>query len=139
MPKVHDRGLGWLDARQKVLKQLGFATYGDYLASPLWKGIRIRVLARARYACQICSKPGRYHRAVEIHHQSYDLDTMQGTTLDYLVALCHRCHRRLEFKGKGKRSHKEVVGLCRARLTGSMGKGRKVRPKSKGKPSRSKG
>lgn len=76
--------------RTAVLIKLGHQTYRSYLDSTLWKTIRAAVL-RAYPACLRCGKP-----ATQVHHGSYDEQTMRGLRVDTLITACGRCHREAE-------------------------------------------
>lgn len=81
----------------KIIERLGFATYPEYLASPLWKGIRAKVLARDKHSCVRC-----HEKAVQVHHLQYSMDTLRGDCLDFLASLCRACHEHGEFDGGRK-------------------------------------
>lgn len=67
------------------LTRLGFASYGQYLKSPLWASIRGRLMARGE--CWACGgKPSC------VHHSSYPLAALAGNDDSVLYALCDRCH-----------------------------------------------
>ena len=74
-----------------ALKAMGFRSYADYLHSDLWREIRARVLERDP-TCQVCERA----RATEVHHRAYDRATMDGRTLEQLVAICRPCHDDVE-------------------------------------------
>jgi len=97
----------WIDyeARGRHLLALGFATYADYLASPLWASIRQKVLDRDRGQCRLCPKP-----ATQVHHARYDRETLEGTSLTFLGAVCAGCHRFVEFDAQGKKKTAAAVG-----------------------------
>lgn len=78
--------------RESSLRFLGFRGYGEYLASRIWADIRTRVIERAGGRCRCCGE-----RATQVHHRSYDIDTMRGARPGNLVALCRRCHEAAEF------------------------------------------
>lgn len=84
--------------RNLILRGIGFASYADYLASDLWKGIRRRVLA-LHGKCSRCRK-----KASRVHHTAYDYDTMAGINLTKLRAVCNHCHEQAEFKENGQKS-----------------------------------
>lgn len=79
--------------RNAVLAQLGFRSYRDYLESALWKAIRLRALAKAKYRCKIC---GRH--ATQVHHTRYTIQELRGESIKHLRPLCADCHRRVEFQ-----------------------------------------
>lgn len=72
-----------------ILKQLGFDSYSDYLASPLWKQIRKKFFRpKRRRLCRICKEP-----ATEIHHLAYYRGVLLGRFLGHMVPLCRECHQ----------------------------------------------
>lgn len=81
--------------RNESLKKLGFNSYKEYLSSPLWKGIRLKVMDRENNICQIC----HITKAEHIHHHNYAYKTLRGDKrkLRHLVAICKNCHEKAEF------------------------------------------
>lgn len=63
--------------RNKVLRGLRFASYEEYLASPLWAEIRDRKLASEGRRCFACGGT-----ATQVHHGAYDLETLGGPLWD---------------------------------------------------------
>lgn len=99
-------------ARNEILREMGFASYRDYLASPLWSKIRKRVFGRDGGRCRACGEKGG-----QVHHQSYDLRTLKGKTIKRLLLLCRKCHEEVEVDGLGrKRSATAAVAEARARV-----------------------
>lgn len=82
------RGEGSGRAFYGVLSELGYRSYAEYLASPLWRSIRQRVYAAKGRVCVSCDMD----EADEIHHDRYDRDTLMGKTLKHLRPLCRHCH-----------------------------------------------
>lgn len=80
------------DARDHLIRKMGFPTYRKYTDSPLWASIRRRVLARSN-GCILCGRP-----AVQVHHLRYTLDVLKGKDDSQLVAICRGCHRSIEFR-----------------------------------------
>jgi hypothetical protein len=74
---------------RRVLRELGFDLYADYLLSALWLDIRRRVMKRARKKCFDCDG-----RATQVHHEEYTVENLKGLNLRFLVALCDGCHHR---------------------------------------------
>jgi hypothetical protein len=70
------------------LEKLGFDSYGDYLKSNLWQGIRRRIFGRAKSRCEGCG----VNRAEQVHHWSYSVATLQGERPQHLEAVCDECH-----------------------------------------------
>ena len=64
-----------------------YATYADYLRSPVWAAIRGRILARARHRCQACNSP----HALEVHHRKYGVWGAEDER--DLIILCKMCHQ----------------------------------------------
>jgi hypothetical protein len=73
-------------------------TYTDYLKSPEWKRIRGKVLRRDKRRCRSCGR-----RASQVHHASYDPETLKGKKLDRLYSLCGRCHVAVSFNVLGRK------------------------------------
>lgn len=92
--------------RAAKLKRLGFKTYQQYVASDLWASIRQRVIERDECLCQSCKRPG-----CEVHHMDYDMDTLEGKSLDRLVLLCFHCHRQIE------KQRKQALGRRKCRVS----------------------
>jgi hypothetical protein len=90
---INEESIRIYGERNKILRSLGFSSYGDYLASELWAGIRARVLAGARHKCETC---GRY--ASEVHHGAYTRSSLDGRNLTKLFAICRICHEDIEFR-----------------------------------------
>jgi hypothetical protein len=59
--------------RNKVLRGLGFASYEEYLASPLWAEISRRKLDSEGRRCFACGRP-----AAQVHHGNYAENTLRG-------------------------------------------------------------
>jgi len=83
------------DARDSIVKKLGFSSYRQYLSSPLWQDIRSRYLAKYS-TCFGCGKP-----ANQIHHKFYSEQNLSGKDLNGMFSICGECHERIEFKPSG--------------------------------------
>jgi hypothetical protein len=79
-------------SRNAILKEMGYASYKAYLASPLWKSIRARVLRRFGGKCRGCGR-----RANQVHHHHYPLEVLSGRSIEGLSAVCGNCHEGIEF------------------------------------------
>jgi hypothetical protein len=79
--------------------------YPTYLESPLWHTIRKRVLDEAEHECACC-----FSRATEVHHRDYRPRVLSGDDISPLVALCAKCHRRID-NLKGKESWNKAEAL----------------------------
>jgi hypothetical protein len=84
--------------RDEILFDMGFSSYRAYLDSPWWKGIRARVIERAKGKCFACDS-----RAVEVHHREYSRPVLEGKALNRMVALCVQCHKVCEYAGDGRK------------------------------------
>jgi hypothetical protein len=84
--------------RSKALRAIGFDSYEKYLASELWAGIRAKAIARHGAACILCRSGAR----LELHHNRYDVDTLLGASLRFVVPLCSDCHEAIEFENSQK-------------------------------------
>ena len=119
--------------RDRLLKEMGFATYSDYLASPTWLGIRLARLLQQR-TCSCCASP-----AIAVHHELYTRKVLAGdekATMKFLHPLCTSCHRRVEFVGERKRSHGEAVRQLHRmifKFKNGMTKGQMIRKKQEEK------
>lgn len=83
--------LNKLQRRERLdsLNKLRFLNYYDYLNSELWKKIRKNVLKRDNHLCKFCNK-----KATQVHHTSYDYNTMKGDDLNHLYSCCGFCHKK---------------------------------------------
>lgn len=82
--------------RNQLLLEIGYASYSDYLAGPLWASIRAKVMADAKHLCCLCQ-----NKADAAHHIGYGRNTMLGLKLSSIVAVCHSCHTKIEFNELG--------------------------------------
>lgn len=99
--------------RDRVLKEIGYSSYADYLASDLWKGIRADRLSW-QPNCSCCERA-----ADVVHHDCYHKKLLLGDKAACardLYPLCKRCHYVVEFAGERKRSSAEAVRQLRRML-----------------------
>lgn len=75
------------------------SNYRRYIAGEKWQEIRLRVLSRDGFKCQMCLK-----KANQVHHKSYDKDVLDGNRDDQLVSICRSCHKYIEFDKNGKKN-----------------------------------
>jgi 5-methylcytosine-specific restriction endonuclease McrA len=78
--------------RNKLLSEMRFGSYAEYLESDLWKEIRNRVLIRDGLRCRVCAS-----EATQVHHKSYDRCVLAGESIDQLISICETCHEAIEF------------------------------------------
>lgn len=67
-------------------------TREEYMQSPAWKAIRLKVLARDKYLCQGCLTAG----ATQVHHTTYA--NLYDELLFQLQSLCDHCHKKVHHK-----------------------------------------
>lgn len=72
--------------------------YRDYLASPAWKTLRAKVLARANGLCEGCMNAP----ATEVHHMTYA--HVGNEFLWELRAICRACHERVTMLDRAARA-----------------------------------
>ena len=76
-------------AREQFAERGRFTkAYQDYIASPMWKQKRSKVLERCEGVCEGC----REQEATEVHHLTYE--HFGNEFLFELVGLCEGCHHR---------------------------------------------
>jgi hypothetical protein len=92
--------------RSQSLDALAYPGYAAYLQSPEWAAIRMRILVRDNRRCISCGGA-----ATEVHHRSYDEETMAGEVPWNLVSVCRQCHQHAEYDGARKRSIGEANEL----------------------------
>jgi hypothetical protein len=104
--------------RDKLLWRMGFASYRDYLRSPLWKAIRWAVLDGTP-TCEICGES----KAQQVHHIRYTEAALKGTPRGRksLVAICAGCHHKIEFKQDGSKRTYEAAAKVTRRLLRKAG------------------
>lgn len=91
------------EQRDKILLDMGFTSYAEYLESKLWARIRRRVY-------KVCQKCPCGKDATEIHHRSYKRQFLQGRgkIFQFLTPVCRECHEHIEFDGERKTSLDEA-------------------------------
>lgn len=98
-----DRAAGrWSENVEEIVRRLGYASYKDYLKTPLWREhIWPRIMERDSYTCQ-CGK-----KATQVHHHDYTEAVMRGDDDSLLISLCVTCHKIVEFDGRRRRTIEE--------------------------------
>jgi hypothetical protein len=83
--------------RNQRLKNEGFSSYQEYLKSPTWKAIKLKIRVRQEIKplqwgrCQSCFKTKDEVLLVP-HHMRYKL---RGTSLGSLIMVCQSCHEKI--------------------------------------------
>lgn len=91
------KGGNTYESRNKILARMGFACYGDYLASKLWRGIREEVYKEKGRICLLCGEP-----AQALHHNRYNEAALRGIDNSCIEPVCNKCHESLEFENGQK-------------------------------------
>ena len=108
-------------SKRHRLTDLGYASYQDYLQSPHWRSVKVRLLIKKPLCC-VCEN----NRADTLHHLTY---TRIGTENDNdILLLCQNCHniihaeldrrysdRTMEYKAR--RTGLVIRGICSGRIT----------------------
>jgi hypothetical protein len=100
-PTIRPADAGY-DDRDAALREIGFADYAAYLRSELWATIRAAVLDGSP-SCVLCPRPAR-----QVHHTEYSHPVLLGGDRGPLKPVCAGCHKRVEFRGKEKRTFAEA-------------------------------
>ncbi len=79
------------EMHQAILAERGKGPYPERWTTEEWEVMRNRMLARARYRCQLCGARGR-NVQLNVHHNSYE--NYGEERLEDLIVLCRSCHRR---------------------------------------------
>ena|ERR1700678_3210273 len=87
------------DERDKNVRALGFKDYAEYLASDLWRGIRLRAMKAHGSLCAVCRR-----QADQVHHRSYARIVMSGHDIGPLMPLCRADHERAEIRSDGSKA-----------------------------------
>ena len=74
------------DYSNECAQELGYTSYGQYLASSHWRKARKRKLQAAQGKCERCGS----EECLQIHHKSYD--NLGCEHEEELQVLCRRCH-----------------------------------------------
>jgi len=97
-------------ARDRILRELGWPNYGVYLKSELWARIRRSVLKADANTCFRCGR-----RAWMVHHVHYSRSVLLGHDLTPLLSVCGPCHHQIEIEPNGRKrtleGAAEVVGV----------------------------
>lgn len=85
--------------RDAVLRTMGFSSYAEYLASPLWRSIRARLF-------KVCDQCPCGKKAEQAHHRTYKRRYLEGRGKihKFITPICGECHEEIEFEGGEKLS-----------------------------------
>lgn len=83
--------------RPKLLKEMGYSSYDEYLSSEQWAVIRREVLER-QPNCELC-----FQIATQVHHASYTRESLRKSKSKLLVSICRPCHYYIEFASGGQK------------------------------------
>lgn len=108
---------------REMLKNLGFATYAEYLASDHWRAFRMSYyLSGKRLRCRVCSG-----KRVQLHHHTYE--RLGRESLDDVTPLCREHHVAVHEWLKGNNRPVRDTGGAVAFLRGEAIPPRVRRPK----------
>lgn len=62
--------------------------YREYLQTEHWQRLRITMLKRSRFHCQLCNAKGK----LVVHHRTYERRGEE--LLQDLIVLCDPCHKK---------------------------------------------
>ena len=96
------------EKQRKILNDLRYTDYKDYLAGLVWAKIREKALELHGNRCVVCSR-----NATVIHHREYTEEVLRGTDITPLEPLCWDCHQRVEYDEYGKK-------ICLARANNKL-------------------
>lgn len=102
--------------RDRVLGALGFGSYDEYLASPLWRDIRLRKLKEGNHCYGCGSGP-----CWQVHHADYSRETLLGESLTGLRTICEKCHKACEFFAGTKLSPSQATARLEKRREQRLG------------------
>jgi 5-methylcytosine-specific restriction endonuclease McrA len=68
------------------IQELKSMTYSSYLETDHWNSIRVWVLKKAKFRCQLCNNQGEMH----VHHRTYE--NRGNEQWGDLIVLCRSCH-----------------------------------------------
>ena len=63
--------------------------YGEKLLDPRWQKVRLEVLARDKFTCQVCNAT---EKTLHVHHIAYQGCDPWETDTELLLTLCAECH-----------------------------------------------
>lgn len=89
--------MNW-NEQKKLLKELGYDSYRDYLSGIIWANIHDKVFEVKGKKCVICNRDGTV-----IHHRCYTESVIRGTDIAPLEILCWDCHNRIEYDKYGNK------------------------------------
>jgi hypothetical protein len=90
--------MNWED-QKRVLKEMGYNNYREYLAGIVWAKIREKVMELHKNRCTVCSR-----KSTVIHHREYNENVLRGIDITSLEPLCWECHRRIEYDEYGNKN-----------------------------------
>ena len=118
--------------RSTTLSSIGFKSYREYLSSPLWYSIKLKVFTLKGHSC--AAKCGK--EAACIHHRKYHKEVLLGKDLGPLVPLCHGCHEKIEITPTGAKRSLKAANKLLTKITEENSKKPKTKMKKRvgGKP-----
>lgn len=81
------------EARRNAESEEWWEAYNQYLESPVWKQLRLKVLRRDDFTCRGC---GKEKAATQVHHLKYQnaefYQSFGQEMMFDLVSICEACH-----------------------------------------------
>ena len=62
--------------------------YREFLKTPYWKAISLRIMKKSNFRCSICNS----NENLNVHHITYEHHGMELYYMEDLVCLCKNCH-----------------------------------------------
>ncbi|RRQ49822.1 hypothetical protein DZC72_04325 [Maribacter algicola] len=93
-----DETIEFLDQQQSlvdllIVKNVSEINYGDLLRCFEWKFLRLEILWRDGYKCEMCGIRDLHNH---VHHKQYIKDELPWTiSHEYLQTLCRKCHVKI--------------------------------------------
>ena len=78
--------------KKALLEALKTMPYREYLETEHWKQLRMEMLKKAKFMCQLCAAKGQLH----VHHKTYE--NRGNEPYSDLIVLCANCHGKFHDK-----------------------------------------
>lgn len=104
-------GMNEYQKRDSILLEHGFSSYKEYLLSDTWKETREITFRKKGRSCYCCTRS-----ATQVHHRTYSRENLFLMDIRELFPICAKCHKKIEFRGEVKRSHKSSKYMLKKRI-----------------------
>lgn len=75
--------------QEEITKQIQSMNYHDFLQTPYWKAIALKVKKDAKFKCKLCNSSNN----LSVHHRTYKNHGNELFNLDDLICVCQDCHQ----------------------------------------------